>query len=756
MQTRRPLQSISYRSSQQNPAYATLFSSMHQEQASRIIQGAWRAWHKITFKSSYTETLTGALSLNFIREPHGLMAKQHGMLLEAGNWLGVNYAEPEFVRNAFKAFRLGYITKENTLATALLLHAAKTQYRSAHPTHIKQYRFDEAGPYDFTSITYANADNQVDFRNRLDTLSKGDQCYFSVNLSREEEAGFLYEGLALRKLHEVQSPAVQKDFANIIGHYLQKHGIQPSMQEQIVSDIISDNLAQRQQATNKVLKEISHLEVASLPFIALTGSSPASTAKQNRMSLSLLINIYGVGEQLPSVTISPDFDQNNPDSPLLCLILPTTSALIELQRAMHGADTTAPFFTVGQISPSSLRVMDEFPSRLKRTGQMRGVELIHPDVLESQQLHGAKINPLIAIYHDLFHCWRNGSNPYKATFRHIRQLLESEKKFFASKSIWDLTDMDTAIGWLMRNAEKNGAAAQIQQTKNYCFYKLLSLTSPDFFTNIHHHDNSLLLLIDMIKHSQKWSVFAKQIVLFFQQYSFPEMMDGFDLPFTFEMKTAYREMKSILTEDNESKNQQTEFSTKSTILRYRLRKHAKGLNLCEQLDALGVDNLLSWHRNGGLYLIDLPGVTLSALKPEELYEQISMAVTLYNRRIANQKTIFNHRFMTFFYREHITATLKIQHGDKTITTFSHLTDAQRIRLLELRQLIDPTDQTSSVFKKEEGTLNHRIDLDWFIQLNKHDPQKVAEFAETIGLPENIFRARIKLPINLEAGYRPKR
>ncbi|MDR3477906.1 MAG: hypothetical protein P4M14_07735 [Gammaproteobacteria bacterium] len=752
MKTRPPHQSTPYRTAQTNPAYAALFHNMHQEQASRIIQRAWRGRHDLTPKSNYTETLTGPLTLHFIQEPVGPEAEQHGKQITAGKWLEVNYADPEFVRNAFKALRLGYIANEKTLATALLLHAAVNQYGDKR---IKQYRFDEKGPYHQSSITYADATHLEDFQNRLCELPVAEQCYFSINFSREDEAAFIYEGLSARKLHETMSQNVRQAFTNIIDRYLRKHRVNTALREQLVANITSNNEAQREAATNKLLAEIIRIEQYLLPFLLLSSTSTDSKTKQNRITLSLLTNIYAVGEQLPSLAISPDFDENHPGSPLLCLILPTTSALIELQRALHGSDATEPFFTVGQISPSLLRIMDEFPARLNRAEQTRGVELIHPDTQESPELHGAKINHFLAIYHDLFHCWRNGSNPYKPMLRHVRQLLENEKRFFTSKAIWSLTDMDTGIGWLTRNALKNGNATEIQRTKNYAFYKILSLAGPSFFTETNNHDNSLLLLIDIISHASKWSVFSEQIQLFFQQYGFPELISALNLPMTYDIKIAYREMKNIIDENSESKNQQTTTSrSKYYVLRYRLRKHATGRELCDQLDTLGLDKLFSWHRNGGLYLIDLPAVTLASLKPEELSEQISLALNLYHQRARQQGRVLNDAFCLFFHREKVATGLTIKNGDHIIAQFNLLTPSQRLRLLALHETIDSSMfPATSVFRKEKTTGRYIVDVNWLKQL---EDKKIGEFAEIIGMPENLFRAKIKFPLNTSLGYRPKR
>jgi len=137
---------------------------------------------------------------------------------------------------------------------------------------------------------------------------------------------------------------------------------------------------------------------------------------QNVKPLNLWPLFLALDEQCPGVQVSPHYNRYNPDSPLICMILPTASAFKVLERSIHGDSSTMPYLMVGESSIELMRSLDEHPEKHARNQSSRPVEIVHPDLKRTELAHDRKIQNIMLYKHDWFHCWRNGSNILKPLY----------------------------------------------------------------------------------------------------------------------------------------------------------------------------------------------------------------------------------------------------------------------------------------------------------------------------------------------------
>lgn len=182
------LKKVSLTEAKLNKDYFQVVEQMYREQAARILQRAYRTKTNKTFQANYTETLKGPLSLRFIQEPWGIKNTEHALYIKANQWLALDFSEPEFVRNLYKALRLAKISV-NELVTVLQLHTVQQQFPDQP---LQQHAFfDTAGPYHIENISYATDEQVEAIKVEIAKLPSHERYYFSINFLRYCEIYFL-------------------------------------------------------------------------------------------------------------------------------------------------------------------------------------------------------------------------------------------------------------------------------------------------------------------------------------------------------------------------------------------------------------------------------------------------------------------------------------------------------------------------------------------------------------------------------------
>lgn len=584
-----------------HPEYLQMMENMFSEQAARVLQRKWREnvedqqWlHKIKLKHpekkftvnrkevKYNETLNGKLSMRFIQEPWDNKASEHAKCINAGKWLELDFEDAEFERNIYKALRRGEITADR-MVTADLLYLARQEFEN----RLRMHLFEEKGPYDLARIDYATKAKIASFKQKLKELPQQDQNYFSINCSRLYEYTFLK--CCVNRGKDAAKLAKMKDMLN---KFVRKLDISTSEKQALNADI--DNLANENQeivinSRKNILSAIVKAYPEGFEFYSYNPKASLFLRSQERESPLFAAALFAVNEPNPLIEISPDYDESDETSPFLCRIIPNMSALKVLQEAMHGKEyNTDPFYTAGQITPSFIRWLDEKPESYGLTRQARPVELVHPDLKSNQTPHDAYVHHFELTAHDIFHCWRNGSNPAKPMYRYLRQLLDT-KGYAMSKAIWKLTDMDGNSGRVAQMAIKttgdwNRVQLFVLCVKNW--YK------EGFFVKTDQYDDNLLLIIDLLVNKEKWNLF-----LDFYPDETPITFD--DKPFSESYDKTMDEMKKVIAthKDVQPKNLYLFY-----ILAYRMRNCPECLVALRQLVADGHDltTYLKWGRNEGI------------------------------------------------------------------------------------------------------------------------------------------------------------
>ncbi|KTD36560.1 hypothetical protein Lnau_1544 [Legionella nautarum] len=560
-----------------------------------------------------TQNMFSQQTSSVIKEPLGDKYQEHAKRIKRGDWLKLNFRDPEFKRNIFKAFRLGKINKDQ-MATTFLLFDALNDFGAVGPHRLRQFSFDDPkGPYQIDSISYLIEDNEANFEQELDKVPASERGYFSIDMSRQFAVAFLFDGL-----HKINPNFFDRypQFIGLLKAYVNSLPISLKGQATLLSQIQNlQNPFLRNDAGYALTGFILDYEKPLAPYLKKRYfKSKKGQVAAERNSSMFLVDLMITGEQIPFIVSSPNFNVNKRNSPLLSMILPTMPAFTALMNAMHGQDVTLPYYTVGTVSPSFIRYADEEPELYGSETALRPVELDHPDVSGNETPHETLTTSFPKEWHDLFHAWRN-ANPLKPLMRHLRQVLTKGKGFDMSKSIWAISDMDFSAGRLHREAQLENPRAEITRDHYYAIFLRLS---SEFWSNLEQHDDNLLLIADMIIHREQW----KELM-----GDYPENILAYvpqeDNPNNAQFKDVFHRMKGIIDADEKRDSRE---SAMYYVLSYRLRNNRHGIELCNILDKLGLETLFYWNRNSGLYidknLSALPIRAIEQLDSDVLYEEL--------------------------------------------------------------------------------------------------------------------------------------
>lgn len=617
-----------------------LFDHILRDTSARILQQRYRekltkkSWYRTHKRSQYKyeETLRGPLTLKFLQEPADDTYLTHVEKITAGQWLQLNFRDPEFERNIYKALRLNQINTDQ-LALALLLHKAQIEFKNDRETSIspiKQYSFlDPTGPYQPSTIKYFFYDNLKKFRQALDALPESDRCYFTVNFSRIREVAFLYDTLSSPRLRYSPLQYINK----------QTH-LTPERKKELHDFINQLSIpAEAENAATQLKNFLQENEPDLADFLNWKHDGVLhqsyNECYKDRSSSLFLIKILEVGEQNPSFVISPDYDESNPNSPLFAFVIPTIPALSALQHAAHGEDTTLPYFVAGCIPTRLIGDLDEHPELFESKQQSRPIELVHPDLVRNAKPHGASCHDFLLTWHDLFHAWRNGACMFKPFIRHLRHVL-AEKGFDMSKNIYELVDLDMS-----------SHVYRYYKAINYFHQDVFNITlinlmlkkaNPDFFNKPNALDDHLLIFIDMIINKTQWKELLKiNYISFLEEHLISIHFPQEEIPGCKMVIHTHLELSKIVI-DHPGK------SKEFYIIAYRLRQFPEAVTLCQSIEEKNAwHTLFRWARNSGLYfrLSDKQNSRVETMQPDILLNNLKMFSGNYSQEFQQKHIMFD-------------------------------------------------------------------------------------------------------------------
>ncbi|MCD6047698.1 MAG: hypothetical protein K0S08_1345 [Gammaproteobacteria bacterium] len=488
------------------------------------------------FSGEYSETLkTHFPSLKFFKKPLNTTETQRVVqLIKSGKWLELNFEDPDFERYLLQALQAKEISL-NELATATLLYYAKEEFHDPSRPLFHQFPIGQ-GPYDvektldgWTAEYSLPAETIERIHAGLSHVSPGESNYFTINFSHSREVALLYDLLLTGGKDEIllgslRYPRMKELIKTIYINYVKRlTKIDEETRSKLIADIqkhfvfasvSSPELnALRDTLTDIITKE--HPEISSwlkvkvfndegkrsywIPteiepeFVQLAGKELTS-----RGGTQFFAQFVKINDGFPRLAVSPDYKPEDPSSPLFCVIMPTMTALSEIQIAIQQEHAILPYFTAGAASAELIRDLDENPKSYGKPQQSRVVELDPPDVQPTQKADNYPVGRWILAIHDIYHCWRTGHIPYKPLFRHLREVIQTATGKTMTSSMWNLTDMDfPARPLASMDPSMEGYRVQLL----YNLFAILKFKSTDTASC---EREQLLILIDMTLRAVSW------------------------------------------------------------------------------------------------------------------------------------------------------------------------------------------------------------------------------------------------------------
>lgn len=605
---------ISVAKAKENKAFWAITKNSYRKEAIQTIQHAYRISRdhfSFPFKGAVSKALDKPLTMFFLTEPYSeIKCREHVGHILNGNWLKLDFGDPQFTRTIYKALRLGLINTYQLATVTLLYDAIRFFQDNLNFTRINQYSFEEKGPYDPATISYATPEKLAHFSCELKLLPAADRHYLTIDFPIEHTLIFLMLGIERITFEEYDYSAT---FKNMLKKYFLKQVIPLSEKSKLLVHL--ENLPRKEDGViliSFIEKQLCALHPEKIHIVYERKIKLILSDKLRNLynNLTLLVALVRLNEQNPAIIISPKYDEQVCDSPLLAMVLPTIAAYMKLQYALHGKDCTFPDFTIGEFS------LENMLDTVKPSDNLRLIELVCPGVKPAKKTHGIVADPLLLTWHDLFfHLWSNGTNKYKNLYHHLIHSLQTYKKINMSNAIFNLLDKDLRWGKTTLEAAVKGGDTTIIDIQHIA--ELLDKhVGINFWAQLASFDQNLLIIIDMIVNKEKWKACIGSYIEDF----FPEMTlvsnhfissgiayearscaaDQPLLPYNFtSFQNVLAKMKTIISA-NPKEN--IYGAILLYVLLYRFKENPSICNLVLELDGLGLELFFSWSKNGGIYI----------------------------------------------------------------------------------------------------------------------------------------------------------
>jgi hypothetical protein len=450
----------------------------------------------------------------------------------------LSFDDKDFIRNLYKAVRLGDLNLSRLATVSLMYNQVMEFKKDAKGDHsakvCKIIPADENGAcgtvWSPKSVSYVTLEMQEKLKNRIKELKAADRNYFAYNFSKKRE-----EMLVLDLVHddnggsfaEANLESIKKILIEYITHRFDwSKPLTTAHYHCMMNNIpCPSSLEPDAPATFKAaaLKAIEQLNLSNtLPrkFLRILLLATSDNIKElsydygrtmdkklitpgrdkNRESSFLLLNLVEAHhEQFPFLSVSPDYNPNDKNTPLLCMLFPSSELAWELRSSIFGEDATKAFYTMGTVTTRLITACADVNSR--------PVELTHPDVKHHELAHTFYVyDSLLQSHDEHFHLVRNSINAFKDWITQLRTALIANAHHDMSKIIWQFSDLNAEADFsVYRTLKKNPNAnnAQLKQFKENFVVKMLEFINPEFFKNSV-HDKSLLLIYDMILNKKIW------------------------------------------------------------------------------------------------------------------------------------------------------------------------------------------------------------------------------------------------------------
>lgn len=496
--TSEEMEKIPYHAPGNSTEYNQLVDHIHRLQASIDIQRAYRSKKGWLYKKAPAHFTQSGSSRTVLTEPMNDDYLMYAERISVGNYHDLNFKDPHFIRHIFKALRLSKISLNQMLMAHQIYDALEWlhDYRSTVPQLRRFNLLDPQSPYQASQISYATPERIARFKGNL---KKEDQWYYVVNFTKSDEALFFKHAAFAADLRNFAIYVGAKQRATIHQEKKAMHALQ---QQESSRALISFLLLQSDIKQQEIQQEIP---VSNTPSV-------------NDSSMELLVRAVAL-EPVPSICLSPDFNADDPETPILSFVLLTPEAKKQLQLAVHDDKSVFAYPIAGQFDTRLIRAMIDDHSQhpevrevmvslypfyqLDPIHRFRPVEIAHPDLVASPNPHNLKVVNAVLTWHDDFHVWRSGAN-FKASLQYLRNLLTQSAKdkniTIMNKPIWYLSDMDISVGHKVRRG--------VIQSKQAGFTIYIKLLNGLLQKNEARPDHTWYQIVfrDLLKNARWWNI----------------------------------------------------------------------------------------------------------------------------------------------------------------------------------------------------------------------------------------------------------
>lgn len=404
-----------------------------------------------------------------------------------------------------------------------------------------------------------------------------------------------------------------------------------------------------------------------IEFIRAVDSNEPENSEiyKQRDSINFLISLIEASDLIFPLEISPDFNQNDPTSPLLCMVNLTVNSTIQLQKMLFGKNITLPLFLVGIISTKVFCKSLCDPESFNKQ-ECRPMELAFPGIPRRATYHNFKVNAYLVFWHDfLVHGFRSGANFFKPLICYLIFFLKNLKKFKSSLWLWSLTDMDNDLSRIapkrkrelskLKSSIKTDEIVKIR--RNIEKWNMIGISETfalinenenficDALENSEKMDTMLAIIWDMHKNSEIW-----KILLGGQT---PQDLFTLDNPNISLLCYNYPEFIRVFNKMGEIILKHPNHSVKLCILAYRFKKVDEQLVLLNFLQSYDLEHILKWYTNKGLYCVaNKTKYNLENLRddPFEIYRAIKLAYI--SQQFLNNNLMRSPYFIPYTLKSH--------------------------------------------------------------------------------------------------------
>lgn len=566
-----------------NPEYATQFTTNIDElenlhKRMQDIRAIWNAYIK-----------SDRLTLSFIQEPTDDVYEEHAEKIRKGLWTELNFDEPNFQRNLFKALRLKKITASDLLYAEILQGIFLLYGRTPLKLHSYQDAKDTA--YDLKKVVpYIKNQEEEQVKQAIQNdVKKNQQCYITVDFPKDREALFFYSlliSIAENPIDwEPTTSGTQFTAIQALAAYCGDFTLDG---EKVVIDydFVLDK-TKREKLLQYLLKNNKSMEELVTKIEKNKASAEEEAYYDN--AVAAIGALLATNETTPFFGFYDDVNRA-PNSPLLYRILPSPDSFNKTNEVLFPKSAVKPAPIPGLITTRKMR-------QISKSARRRGVSVFHPDVVNLEKAHGMFFHFFESLYHDFYlHGFRAGANPFFEFTDYLSDLISGIIHADMNKILWANTDFDFISQTIHEAYKKKDVAAYheavIEFINSVCQYRTNSPSDwGGLFTDMH-----ALLIIDMTVNLEKWTNFFKSD-LFPAKINLDEIVPNNERP-----QQARQVIDFILTA-RILKPDQPDFYTCSVLAIHLLRylepsdhiQTLKWINFVRE--KMGINNIVHWHQD---------------------------------------------------------------------------------------------------------------------------------------------------------------